>query len=71
MGSAVRARFLQNFQRQFNFEDVALASDPGDVELCRIEALQRIQYVGGTRVVCRDPAVDFLHFLGTVACQRS
>ena len=33
-----------------NFADMALASDLGDVEPCRIEVLQRIQYVGGTRL---------------------
>ena len=56
------------FRRIFkvNFADMALASDLGDVEPCRIEVLQRIQYVGGTRLVRREPAVDFLHFLGTV-----
>ena len=45
---------------------MALASDLGDVEPCRIDVLQRIQYVGGTRVVCRELAVDFLHSFGTV-----
>ena len=54
-----------------NFADTALASDFGDVEPCRIEVLQPIQYVGGTRVVCREPPIGFLAFLGHSARRRS
>ena len=52
-----------------DFADVALATDLGDVEPCRIEVLQRIQYVGGTRVVCHEAPAKFLHLLGTVLAE--
>ena len=76
--NVTRSTWVCCYERAFcrifkdNFVDASLASDVGDVETCRIEELQRIHYVGGTRVVCRDPAVDFLAFFGKKStCRRS